>query len=420
MKHFIILLLVVFLCVGLSANTNLRIGGHFRTRYYYGNESAGRTDFTVNRVWLTINGNLAENVFGMIAMENEWHYGKQSTAPYAPNQNTNPSLAYGFLTVNNVFIEPLSITFGRQPFRLNKNNLLLWDAGDGLDGIKLTYKADAFNIDLINFQTARNSNSTKDSRIYGLVANFKVIPHQNIQVYYLIEDYRKSEVTTTKWDFSDTMTINGDTIINIPKEKTYVTDKKIDQNRTFLGIRAEGRIMNENSSYIAEMILQGGKDEVTNKDYDASLFYIAGTYEFPHLRKLKLIGDYIFISGDNSSKTSKNQGFGTGATLHLPWTEGANNFDWFAKGVRARKADNIEGVGIGASFVPRDKLTASFKYTMFTEQVSGNDLANVLDLKLHYQFASNYWLTGFYSLVDYDDSDKDDGAHGGLEFRINF
>lgn len=369
MKYFLLVFLMIILSLNLFAETDLKIGGHFRTRYYYRNESAGRTDFVRSRVWVTLAGNLTENIFGMVALENEHEWGSTVGRPDATT-----GLVYGFTTVNKVFIDPVSVTVGRQPYRLNKNNFVLWDAADGFDGIKVNYKADILSVDLISFTVNDNMASTKDSRLYGLVTNFTGLKEQNLQAYYLVEDVRE-----------DSPAVNDS--LNI------------------FGLRAEGRAGIPNASYIAEWNMQGG-------DYgDGSLIYVAGMYDIPEMKKLKLIADYLLVTGGADA-------FGTQAAMQLPWMEGANNFDHYAEGVGG--LNDWEIIGIGAKFAPRDKLTVGFKYSIFSKEDSGDDFANTIDVNLHYQIAPTYHLAGCYRLIDYDDSSKDNGAFGGLEFRVNF
>lgn len=418
MRSILITLLVCLIALPVFAEIkNLKVSGHLRFRGYMLNNNTDLADATedhidyyVQRTWLGVEGDVADNIFAKIMLENEYVWGKGNGTPATDNQNTI-NFVYAFAKVKNMFDMPLTLTLGRQDLKLG-NGLIVWDQANGFDGMNLAYSTNDFDLNLVNFKindTKSKTSPTTDADFYGGVGAYKGLANNKFTAYYLV------------YDDNSNLAYNGN---NVP---------------TFLGIRAEGKII-PNLSYIAEYCKEGGEVETdssaTSKDYSGDLLYLQAGYTVKEFYNTTFMLEYLNMSGQDKS----NDYTCFGSPVAAPDLPGSPGFDpniqdaAFLNGTLRYGPVNTAGVStinIAVQSMPINKLTVGAKYYIMKtaeeyNKVGGgtsDDLGDAYDVYLNYQFnpTTNVKLT--YSEFN-PSSDvaatTDKASFGGAEFRVNF
>ncbi len=398
MRKFLCLVLVVLLSLPAYAALDfkdLKFTGHYRLRGYYTEKDGADTTldrYYRQRIWLGVEGNVAENVFANVTMEFEKEWGKNNATPESPTA----TLVYGYVKLSKLFDKDLTLTVGRQPYQLNKNNFVIWDNANGLDGMRLTcasvkdWTFDALYFK-VNSDTPAADGDKDDQEVYGAVANYKGIEKNNIQAYLLF-------------------------------------DRNDSDLAQYIGLRGEGAITSiDGLSYIAELILlSGDSGAVAKTKYRSSLYYLNANYEIKDLKNLKFIADYLVASGDNVTD-DKNKNFKISSVAGNQNLEGNFNFDFGMDAARAKiGADlysNVEILGFGVSVKPTEKLALGTKYSMLNknkvEAGKSDDYdGKNLDIFGKYDLGKTYYVAAGYSMFDPDKGKKT--TFLGAELRVNF
>ncbi len=410
MKKLILVILILAVALPSYALdlSQMKFTGHVRERAYIVsnkdmNDAASDLNrFNVQRVWLGTEGNVAENAFVKIVFENEYAWGKYNSTPA-----NGTTIVYGYVKLSKLFGKELALTIGRQDYKLNANNFVLWDNANGLDGLRLNYKGADFDLDLMTLKAAEIASANgdgdcNDTEFYGLVANYSGVKDWKLQGYMLFEKSRNS-----------------------------LAAKESDLKR-FIGIRADGKI--DAFGLGAEYINLGGDNgAVTETKYKGSLIFVYGNYEVKDAMGLKLFADYLVASGDKNTTVDKSELFGVSSVdgvIQLPGNTNADNA-MDALNVAAGAANvNKRVLGFGASFIPvPGKLTASAKYSLAKKDqpdangltATSKKLGSHIDLCAKYDISKGYYLLGTYQVFDPNSEfGKDKCTVGALEFRVDF
>jgi len=406
MRKLILLMLVILIALPAYAGLDfkdLKLNGHYRLRGYYienadNNQSIGDINrFFRQRIWLGTEGNVAENIFFSATAEHEKEWGKDNMDAL-PGSKGDFSLVYGYVKLSKLFDKDLTLTVGRQPYQLNKNNFVIWDNANGLDGMTLCYKNGNWDLDALYLKVNEvvGGKDVDDQEFYGVVANYKGFEGHKIQGYILLD-----------------------------RDASGVAGGDESDLKQYVGIRAEGNVKSvPGLSYIGEYInLSGDDGQINETDYKSSLLYAYAGYEFKDMKNFKILADYLWASGDGEVD-DEEEDFQASSVAGNQMLEGNINFDF---GMDAAKRagvtySNIKALGIGASVKPTDKLTLGAKYSMLEED-EGDDIGNNFDFYASYKMSDKYSLCAGYSMFDCDDEyktpdDKTDVL--AAELRINF
>ncbi|MBP7652251.1 alginate export family protein [Candidatus Dependentiae bacterium] len=435
MRKLILFMLVVLIALPAYAGLDLKdlkLNGHYRLRgYYVQNDDSLSTINDLNRfyrqrIWLGTEANVAENVLFNVTLELEKEWGKSNTTPASPTA----TLVSGYVKFSKLFDKELALTIGRQAYQLNKNNFVVWDSANGLDGMRLNYVASDWEMDVLYLKVAEPGNVSTTTSTYLADTTTGVVT--------------KTDVTTTvSGDLNDVEfygVVGNYKGFKGHKLQGYVLfDRNGNANnesnlKRYIGIRGEGDIQAvEGLSYIAEYINLGGDNGAVNEiDYKGSLIYLSGAYMFKDMKSLKLVADYLVASGDNDNTNNKEKAFQfssfsqNAGTVNL---EGNFNFDngmdayFFQRGTYS----NLRALGIGLSFKPADKWFVGTKYSVLKQDkvAAGADkkLGNNFDLCAKYDLGKNYCVTAGYSMFDPKENYVANGEKTEVlaaEFRINF
>jgi len=385
---------------------DLKLNGHYRLRGYSINNadndaSVGDINrYFRQRIWLGTEGNVAENVFFSATAEHEKEWGKDNMDA-VPGSKGDFSLVYGYVKLSKLFAKDLTLTVGRQPYQLNKNNFVIWDNANGLDGMTLCYKTGNWDLDALYLKVDEviGGDDIDDQEFYGVVANYKGFEGHKIQGYILLD-----------------------------RDASGVAGGDESDLKQYVGIRAEGNIKSvPGLSYIGEYInLSGDNGQINETDYKSSLLYAYAGYEFKDMKNFKILADYLWATGDEDPADDEQEAFQASSVAGNQMLEGNINFDF---GMDAAKCagvtySNIKALGIGASVKPTEKLTLGAKYSMLEED-EGKDIGNNFDIYASYKMSDKYSLCAGYSMFDCDDEyktpapdDKTDVL--AAELRINF
>jgi len=412
MRLIIIAMLIALIALPVMAEIkNLKVTGHLRFRGYAINNADksdannDHIDYYVQRTWLGVEGDVTDNIYAKIILENEFVWGKTG-APNDDAANNSINFVYAYATLKNLLGQPLSLTVGRQPYNLG-NGFILWDAADGYDGMKLTYSGSNFALDVLNLKTNDGIGAAAaEVDFYGIVGAYKGIEKNTLTAYCLIND-----------DNSDTTT---------------------NDIKRFIGLRAEGSIPSIDAlSYIAEYIKQGGKVEkaagVEKTDYDASLLYLQAGYLMKDFYKTTIMVEYLNTSGQDDADTDDITAFY--APLQSIMVPGGANFDpGYGDALRTvgytytpNFNKGLKSIAIAISSSPTEKLTVGGKYYMLKSDEDYDDgknkLGNSFDLYAKYNLAKGTNVCAVYSQFNPSSdlgANLDNTTYGGLELRIDF
>mgnify|MGYP001464094592 CR=1 FL=1 len=411
MRKLILFMLVVLIALPAYAGLDLKdlkLNGHYRLRgYYVQNVDSLNTNNDLNRfyrqrIWLGTEANVAENVLFNVTLELEKEWGKANGTAATPTAN----LVSGYVKFSKLFDKELALTIGRQAYQLNKNNFVVWDSANGLDGMRLNYVSGDYDADVlylkVNADASAVDGDLDDVEFYGVVGNYKGFKGHKLQGYVLFDRDANAN------------------------NESYL--------KRYIGIRGEGDIQAvEGLSYVAEYINLGGDTGAVNEvDYKSSLIYLSVAYMFKDMKSLKLVADYLVASGDNDNTDNKEKAFQfssfsqNAGTVNL---EGNFNFDSGMDAYFNQRGtySNLRALGIGLSFKPADKWFVGTKYSVLKQDkvAAGADkkLGNNFDLCAKYDLGKNYCVTAGYSMFDPKENYVPNGEKTEVlaaEFRINF
>jgi len=412
MKKLLLFALVLLVASPVFAALDfkdLKFVGHYRLRAYnYNNADLNKntqdlTRFFKQRIWLGVEGNVAENIFANITLENENVWAKTNGMP---GNATN--IVYGYLKISKIMDPSLTLTLGRQPYQLNKQNFVLYDNANGLDGIRLNYSSNEWDADAVYFKVDETAlvsgfsvGDMSDKEFYGITGTYKGFKDQKVQGYVMMDRDANGAL-------------------------------KSDLKR-YIGLRGEGKITPvEGLSYIGEYINLGGDNgAATSVDYKASLLYLNAAYKVKDFYSLTLLADYLQTTGDKAS--NDNEDFILSNVSGVVNLEGNINFDYAMDAYKLACAkngigdnmtlSNLKALGIGASIKPCDKLTTAIKWSSLKDKVDGDKIGSNFDLMAKYELGKNYYVCGGYSMFKPDSSQSattDKTEVLAAEFRVNF
>jgi len=411
MKKLLLIALVLLVASPVFAALDfkdLKFVGHYRLRAYnYNNADNDKTTpdltrFYKQRIWLGVEGNVAENIFANITLENENVWGKANVTPGNATGNAT-NIVYGYLKIAKVLDPSLTLTLGRQPYQLNKQNFVLYDNANGLDGIRLNYSSSEWDADAVYFKVAESvlvngfsAGDMNDKEFYGITGTYKGFKDQKVQGYVMID-----------------------------RDANGAAESDL---KRYIGLRGEGKITPvEGLSYIGEYINLGGDTgAAASVDYKASLLYLNAAYDVKDFYSLRFLVDYLQTTGGKAS--ADNEDFILSSVSGVVNLEGNINFDYAMDAYKLARAKNgvadnmalsdLKALGIGASIKPCDKLTTAIKWSSLKDKCDGDKIGTNLDLMAKYELGKNYYVCGGYSMFKPETGDNTEVL--AAEFRVNF
>ncbi|MBI5193776.1 MAG: alginate export family protein [Nitrospirae bacterium] len=357
--------------VGSSYAEGIKFDGELRLRGVMVDNSDGAAamnqgGFFEQRTRLNASGTVDENTTVFIQAQDSRTWGaKGPSTTITGTEVESLDLSQGYVKMDNLFSQPLSVTLGRQSLAYGDHRLigsLEWsNNARRFDAIKFTYKHDVADVDVFWAKVMDVGGSFHDdNNLLGVYANLKVVPQNNIDVYLL------------------------DKIVGGGVGTKFYT----------LGGRIKSDSLKPmNVDLGAELAIQTG-DATPTATQNANAYAITAGYTVPAVMGLRIGAEYDAATGDKASTAKKVEGFDNlYPTNHYLY--GFNDdINW----------TNIKAMSVNASVKPMDNMKVAVEYWSYkkaeTAAGASDDLGTEINIKANHQKSKNVNCELAYAIRD--------------------
>lgn len=320
--------------------------------------------FFEQRTRLNAGADVDENTKVFIQAQDSRGWGSEASTTTSGNGVQGLDLSQGYIEMNKIAGQPLSLRLGRQALNYGDARLigsLEWsNNARRFDAVKFTYTHDIANVDVFWAKVMDlGGDYNKDNNLLGVYATLNVIPGNNLDVYLL-----------------DKLIAGGTDI------KTF-------------GARVKGDVKPVNVDYNAEIAIQSG-DVTSTVTQSANAYALKAGYTIPDVMGLRVGVEYDSATGDKASTATKVEAFDNlYPTNHYLYgfTDDVN-------------LTNIKAMSIGASINPKANVKVAVEYWKYTksEKVGGkDDMGSELNLKVNHEMSKKVNCELAYALRDAGD-----------------
>lgn len=391
------------------AESDVKVGGEIRVRHVevnnngdFNNDNGDASNTTSQRTRVNVDAKVNETTKAFIQLQDTRTWGLEaSTASTGTEEEgvgtgaESVDLAQGYVQLDQLFGQPLSLRLGRQILAYGDHRLIgsfEWsDNARRFDALKLMYNTDAFSADLF-FSNIGEVGVGTDTSFNGLYATLKMIPMNSLDLYLL----QKS----------------GTAKLNV---LTY-------------GARLNGGAMN--IDWTAEAAMQNGDKTATVKR-EAMMYAIKGGYTLPEVAGLRIGAEYDFASGDDGSDATKDKSFDNLYPTNHP-LYGVMDMTLGGR-TEANRLSDLKAFSINVGAKPAEGLKLLAEYWNFSTDKkynAGGDTAvgTEMNLQAWYALSKNVNLHGFIAQFTTDSkfadafyaTKKDAATNVTLQLAVNF
>lgn len=316
LKALFVLALAVLVAAPAFAETqNVKVSGSIDAYWFYRSQydlrdgddngtvstqgSSEGDDFFRTNTQVEVSADLTDNVSTVINLVNQrdWNYSDASTNEF------DVILDLAYVQMKEIFYSPLTLTIGRQDIWLGRgliigNNNTVWDTQastladeysvtTAFDALRATLDFNPWTLDFIYSKISEGLQNPEDDRdLYVANVNYKFAEYNAVAEAYWVTEANRNTLASTSTPFStndlETHTIGGRVQFDPIAQMT-------------LG----GELAYQFGDYHNAL-------NAAERDRDAWLFDIFGTYRFDNQWKPEVTVEYVHFSGEDSTTGDYN------------------------------------------------------------------------------------------------------------------
>lgn len=386
----------------------VKVGGEIRVRdviknnYDWDDDLGDRMNTVTQRTRVNVDAKLDETTKAFIQLQDTRTWGSETTTFSTGAETTESSvdLAQGYVQLDKLFDQPLSLKLGRQILAYGEHRLVgsfEWsDNARKFDALKLMYNTDAFSVDFWTAKVLEAGTNEEDGYFNGLYATVKTIPANSLDLYVL-----------------------------------QVQDATAGADDNFLtyGARLDGKAMN--IDWTLEGAIQSG-DAAEDVDQEASMIAARAGYTIPNTPSIRIGGEFVTASGDDGTDADKNEGWNDLYPTNHPLYGVSDVTETKLSGVGAGTGtgSGLTAWSINASAKPLAGLKLLAEYWNFEatedDATGGEDaIGTEINIQAWYKVRENVNLHAYYARFTPDDAltgggSDDEADNVTLQMEVKF